>query len=425
VTRSGRPIVVSDVRLERGADDWTLSCAVDAPDLGVPDRFYYTVERRPTDDDVSASPFVPPLLLLAAYRSRELIIDAPVAEALLDQLPAVLALWNQWDPRAERIDVRATPIRPVRRASAAAAFFSGGVDSFYSVVATDARYRSADPRSIRFLVFCQGFDIPLDDRVRYEYVRAHLARAATDLGKELVSVRTNARDFVRCLDWAYHGYGPCLGGLGLALGAMADTVYLPAGYAYQQFHAEGANASHPFVDPLWSAEHVDIVHSGAEATRAQKIARLSGSPVALAHLRVCWQNVEGAYNCCRCEKCLRTMAELALCGVLDRMETFPRPLTAEVLGALRIPHHLFAFWEEWLDRARDAHVDARLCDAIDQVLARERLQRSRTHPAVRGFVRRPLSAMGLTPSRLKRIDQALLRGRGLSTFRYVRGRLRS
>jgi hypothetical protein len=340
-------------------------------------------------------------------------------------VPAVLALWNQWDARATPIEVRAAPFRPVHRASAAAVFFSGGVDSFYSVVSTDSRYGSADPRAIRFLVFCHGFDIPLEDRGRYEYVRAHLARAADDLGKELVSARTNARDFVGCVDWAHQGYGPCLGGLGLALGAIADTVYLPAAYAYHQIHAEGANASHPFVDPLWSTENVDIVHSGGEATRARKIARLARSPVALAHLRVCWQNVEGAYNCCRCEKCLRTMAELELCGVLDGMETFPLPFTADGLRSLRIQPHLFGFWQEWLDRARRANVDPALCEAIDEVLARERFQRSRTGQAVRAWVRRPLDGVGLTPARLKHIDRALLHGRGLSAFRYLRARLRS
>lgn len=424
-TRSGRPIVVSDVRLERGVDGWTLSCAVDAPGLEVPERFHYTVERAPADDQVSASPFVPPLLLLAAYRSRDLIIDAPVSAALLDQLPAVLTLWNGWDPRAECIDVKATPIRMVRRASAAAAFFSGGVDSFYSVVANDSRYVATDPRSIRSLIFCHGFDIRLDDRDRHEFVRAELARAANALGKALISVRTNARDFVTCVDWAHHGYGPCLGGLGLALSAIADTIYVPAAYAYQQIHAEGANASHPFVDPLWSTENVDIVHSGGEATRAQKIAHLSRSPVALAHLRVCWQNRAGTYNCCRCEKCLRTMVELELCGVLGRMPAFPQPLTADVLRSLRIHPHLFGFWQEWLDRARRANVDPRLCEAVERVLDGEQFQRSRTGRAMRSFVHRPLSAAGLTPSRLKQIDRAILQGRGVSAFRYLRGRLRS
>ena len=122
-------------------------------------------------------------------------------------------------------------------------------------------------------------------------MRAHLERAAGDLGKELVTVRTNARDFVKRIGWTRHGYGPCLGGVGLALSPITDTVYRPASYAYHQFPPGGSNAAHPFFDSLWSTETLDIVHSGAEATRAEKIAHLSRSSVALAHLRVCWQNV--------------------------------------------------------------------------------------------------------------------------------------
>ena len=121
-------------------------------------------------------------------------------------------------------------------------------------------------------------------------------------------------------------------------------------------------------------ETVDIVHSGAEATRAEKIARLSRSSVALAHLRVCWQNVGKAYNCCRCEKCLRTMADLELCGVLDGMEAFPLPLTPDVMRSVRIQPHLLGFWQEWLERARQANIDQALCDTVAELVSRERFE---------------------------------------------------
>jgi hypothetical protein len=336
-----------------------------------------------------------------------------------------MALWRQRDRNAALIGVTAVPVPLTRRASAAAAFFSGGVDSLYSVVSTDSRYGPDDPRFIRLLIFCQGFDISLDDRRRQEYVRAHLERAASDLGKELVIATTNAGDFVRHLGWTRHGYGPCLGGLGLALSAITDTVYRPASYAYQQMQAGGSNASHPFFDSLWSTETVDIVHSGAESTRGEKIAYLARSAVALAHLRVCWQNVGGAYNCCRCEKCCRTMADLELCGVLDGMGAFPLPLTPDVLRSFRIQPHLIGFWEEWLERARQANIDRDLYDTVAQVLERERFEHSSAGRAMRTFVRGPLSAIGLTPSRLRQLDEAFLLGRGVRTFREMRRRLRS
>ena len=425
MARSGPPIVTSALRLERGADEWTLSCKVDAPGLGVPERFFYTVQRPPANGaEVSACPFVPPLVLLAAYNSRDLIIEAPVSQVLLDHLRGVLALWHQRDRNAKPIDVTAVPVALTRRASAAASFFSGGVDSFYSVIDADSRYGSSDPRFIRFLIFCHGFDIPLDDLRRAAHVRANLERAACNLGKELVTVRTNASHYVRSLGWTRHGYGPCLGGLGLALSPIADTVYRPSSYAYHQL-PPGSNAAHPFFDSLWSTETVDIVHSGAESTRGEKIARLSRSSVALAHLRVCWQNVGQTYNCCRCEKCLRTMADLELHGVLDGMEAFPLPLTPDVLRSVRIQPHLLEFWQEWLERARQANIDEALCDTVAQLVTRERFEQSSAGRAMRMFVRRPLSSIGFTPSRLREIDVALLQGRGLRTFQKMRQWLRS
>ena len=425
VARSGRPIVVSGVRLERGVNEWTLSCDVDAPGLGVPERFFYTVQGAPAHGaELAACPFVPPLLVLSAYSSRDLIIEGPVSRVLLDHLPAVLALWHQSDRNAELIDVRAIPVQRTRGASAAASFFSGGVDSFYSVLSTDSRYSSADPRFIRFLILCQGWDIPLDDPHLCADVRAHLERAAGDLGKELVIVRTNVVNFVKRVGWTSNGYGPSLGGIALALSAIADTVYRPASYAYHQLPAKGSNSAHPFFDSLWSTEAVDIVHSGGGATRVEKVARVSRSSVALAHLRVCWQHVGEAYNCCRCEKCVRTMAEFELCGVLDDMATFPLKLTPDALRSIHIKPHLFGFWETWLDRARQANIDQDLSDTVAEVLSRERFNHSTAGRAMRMFVRRPLSAIGFTSSRLKQIDEALLQGRAARTFRKLR-RLRS
>ena len=41
------------------------------------------------------------------------------------------------------------------------------------------------------------------------------------------------------------------------------------------------------------------------------------------HLRVCWKNYGRRDNCCRCEKCLRTMLMLDLLGKLGPFEAFP------------------------------------------------------------------------------------------------------
>jgi hypothetical protein len=50
---------------------------------------------------------------------------------------------------------------------------------------------------------------------------------------------------------------------------------------------------------------------------------VASSPLALQTLRVCWRSKELQYNCCWCEKCIRTMLCLYVAGVLDRCSAFP------------------------------------------------------------------------------------------------------
>jgi hypothetical protein len=72
------------------------------------------------------------------------------------------------------------------------------------------------------------------------------------------------------------------------------------------------------------------------ATRIDKVLAIARNETALKHLRVCWQNPHGAYNCGRCEKCMRTMVALKLAGVLDRCRTFDAPLDLQAVARLAI-----------------------------------------------------------------------------------------
>jgi hypothetical protein len=55
----------------------------------------------------------------------------------------------------------------------------------------------------------------------------------------------------------------------------------------------------------------------------EKVGAIARHQVALDWLRVCWRNPKGAYNCGRCEKCLRTMISLHAAGAAGRCRTLP------------------------------------------------------------------------------------------------------
>jgi hypothetical protein len=271
------------------------------------------------DDAVLATALLP-----AMAAGDALTIESAVSRRLLDNVPTiqdVFATWSRdkevtrgWDPVFRRISVHA-PARPAAvRASdgGCAAFFTGGVDSFYTAVQRR--------EELSALVFVHGFDVPLGDAELRARVARELRLAAGALGLPLFEVETDVRELsepsVRWLD--YHG--AALAGVALLLAPWFRTVYVPATMTYSSLDPLG---SHPLVDPLWSTEDVELVHDGCEATRLDKLRTIASCDAARAFLRVCPKNWDGAYNCGRCEKCLRTMVAVALLDGSPQFASLP------------------------------------------------------------------------------------------------------
>ena len=414
-------IHVSDCRVARAADAFEISCRVIAPGLTLPERLYYRF-LIPTEAEISpsADPFLPVLLLLGVATSRSLTLDGPVSPALIAQASAVMRTWQSWNDRYRPVAVSASSRRVTTdRPAAAACFFSGGVDSFYTMLSIASRYPAGDPRAITHLVLCHGFDIPLADHERFERARRSAEQVASESGHHLVPCVTNARAFTREIDWLRFAFGPCLAGVGLALQPLVGTVYISSGRAYHQLKPE---ASHTLLDPLWSTESLDVIHAGAEALRGDKTAAIAHSPLVRRHLRVCWQNTSDV-NCCRCEKCMRTMLELELQGVLAESPTFGESLTPGAISAIRVEPFAVHYYEYWLQRARSSDVDHALVLAVEELLARERFDRGAIGMGVERMVLRPLAAVGLTPHVLKKLDAVLFGGRAMRRLRSGRKRL--
>jgi hypothetical protein len=77
--------------------------------------------------------------------------------------------------------------------------------------------------------------------------------------------------------------------------------------------------SHPLVDPMLSSGQMTIRNDEGLFGRGEKVALLARYPSALEDLRVCFNGQKDLPNCCRCEKCVRTM----LCFVASGSEVPP------------------------------------------------------------------------------------------------------
>ena len=275
---------------------------------------------------------VEPFLALALFPAMKLGLtlstEAECSPLLLRNLESIQKKLIAWDRSLSAIAVVAPAAPPPEPPAArrGGAFFSGGVDSFHTL------FRHFD--RISDLIFVHGFDIPANREDFYPRTAARYEEAAQQLGKRLVRVWTNLRDFTGCyVDWGVFAHGPALAAVALLLDAQLERVLIPGEY----FPADLAvlpRGSHPDTDPLWSTERMTLVHDGFDRTRPQKLGDIHRHPVVRRLLRVCWEGDGRIDNCCLCSKCLRNMAILRAYGVLDQFASFPLPLDLRKLARL-------------------------------------------------------------------------------------------
>jgi len=379
---------------------------------GLPPTLWFEVPAAFADGlSARGDPFLPILVLRAMQRPGPIVIEAEVSPELLASARRAAALLDSWGlppgrVRGAKLEIQAPLGVAAHRGPGVGAFFSGGVDSFYTVLKNLARYPETDSRALTHLVMLHGFDVREEDGALFERLSRPLQAAATALGKGFVPLRTNLRELFGDDDFDF-SHGVVLGGAGHALAGLVHTMYIASSYPYSELRPWG---SHPNLDPLWSSERLDIVHDGSERSRPEKLALIAQSSMALRALRVCWMQRD-AYNCGKCEKCVRTMLGLAVHGVLGQAAGFPSRLDPEEVARIFVPEFIRIRWDEIGRELQDR--EPALARAAAQAVARsERLD------AVWGA----LGRVGLTRARAKAIDGAVLRGGGLALWRRLRGR---
>jgi len=268
-----------------------------------------------SDVDLRPAPeaFASAFLLPALHAGRALTISDPVDPLWLEhvgRLPPIFRRWWRYPIRA----VNATTIPPPivdEPPGARALFFSGGVDSFFSLLRGGA--------GVDFLVAIHGFDVALDDRPRLEAVTALVRSVAAECGLRAIVVRTNLRShpLVAAPTWE-RAHGGVLAAIGHALGGEVSEVLISSSIATDREYAWG---SHWESDPLYSSASRRLRQVGMERRRIQKLREIAAEPLVRKHLRVCWENRAGTLNCQRCKKCLQTRLALADCGALDACAT--------------------------------------------------------------------------------------------------------
>lgn len=194
-----------------------------------------------------------------------------------------------------------------------AAFFSGGVDSFSTLI--------AHRRDFPILITLRGADIKLDDVEGWNNVYNHTLKTVRQFHlPSPVFITSNFRSFINSSvlsrmvkssgdDWWHgfqHGIGIISQAAPVAYLKQFEIIYIASS---QTSKRRTTIASYPSIDNYVRFGSTSIWHDQFELTRTRKLQLIvsycKGSDQSV-DLRVCWVS-RGGGNCCHCEKCYRTM----------------------------------------------------------------------------------------------------------------------
>ncbi len=297
-------------------------------------RLWYRLPRKwqPAVTDLADS-FVLATLQWAMRLNQPLTVHGRVSRSLLANLDEWQAVWATWLPQEyHRIEIIPDEVddAPAGQTKASVAAFSGGVDSTYTVWRHTRKQNTRWSSPLTAGLMVHGFDIPLSRPAAFAEAAKKSREMLADVGLELIECATNFKEIP-------HSWEHCFAAAAASALALVqkqfDTGLLGSSHAYDEVHQPWGST--PVGDPLLSSHGMRIVHDGADAKRIEKVAAISTWPAARRLLRVCWEGPETEKNCCRCEKCVRTMVEfLSASGKVP--EAFPQGLADEQLTNLYV-----------------------------------------------------------------------------------------
>ncbi|GAB4217192.1 MAG: hypothetical protein OHK0022_59210 [Roseiflexaceae bacterium] len=241
------------------------------------------------------------------------VIHGEVSPSLIRGLEEFQAAWASWFPQryrmveltADQERERAEPYDTGRTLVA----FSGGVDAAFSLYRHQRGLAGRRSRPVHAGLLIHGYDIPVADDAMFAPAYARARRMTESLGTPLVSVATNYREIEPLWEDVHM---VCVGAcLSLFEGAF-DTALVGSSGSYYELLLPWA--SNPVTDHLLSSTGFRIIHDGAECNRIDKLTLLRGWEEAQQELFVCWEPTASGRNCCRCNKCVRTILNYRVMG---------------------------------------------------------------------------------------------------------------
>lgn len=331
-------IAVPEIRRENDRTRLTARINVDTPDLQVPADLWFSVRGNEQDAySTMADPFLVGMLPVAMKLGEAMTVDGPVSTRLahgIEQYQQVLMAW--WPDSFNHVEVYYRDLQSRRndlRPAGVGCSFSGGVDSFYTVFRQLSPQPDSDDFRLTHALMVNGFDQIVDFEGTGSSQRLYdiYQPVMEELGVTFLMIDSNLKLYRDAVFEGYElvrSYGSPLSACVHACQKIFGRFSLAshATYAYQDLEPFG---SHPVLDHLLSTDQLQMMHYGSAASRVDKLRYLARFPQVRESLRVCFaapmfnEPRGSVVNCCRCEKCVRTIVTLDILGLREAFTSFP------------------------------------------------------------------------------------------------------
>lgn len=297
-------MVIENLRLESTGSKLRITALLDGFPLWYQVPESYKISRN-------GEPFLAAAILPAMLKGERIDIDPemPVSGRFQDNLNRLQEIYHSWNNDLKIVDINASNTSTESLNTGVTSFFSGGVDSAYTLL------KHKD--EISHVIYISGFDFPCGESSFTKIMDRNISLIET-YKKTFIDVETNFYQFGYDYNLSRNmTQGSCLGSVTLLLGF--NRYFIPSSYSYSQLFPLG---SHPIADPLWSNGSFEIIHDGCEATRTEKLKMILDEDEIISKLSVCLLSNEK--NCGCCQKCVRTMVSLKLLhGSMSAFPPFP------------------------------------------------------------------------------------------------------
>lgn len=322
----------------------------EAPRL--PDELYFELHNGDEHYLSQLSdPFLIGMLPIAMFLGVDIHVKGPVSTSLAYGIESyqdiVMAWFGKFNKRVRVNYQQLVQRTEEHRPGAVGCSFSGGLDSFYSLYRHLPENQPLKAFQVTHGLIINGFDQvddPDDEGVARQMFNAY-APVFNSWNIKLLMMTSNLKKF-RDIVFAEGGkpftWGSILIANAHAVGGLFGRYLVSARNTYSWRDLE-PHGSHVVLDPTLSSDHLQILSSGAEASRAQKLEALAYVPEVQKNLRVCFdtpkfdEQTGQPVNCGVCEKCARTIVTL---DIMEKLESFPAFKGHQPISEYKNPHVL-------------------------------------------------------------------------------------